>query len=101
MNNIHVLVVGRNPEILNTIIRLINHKPEWSCTGALTDEEAVSAFTGQSFDIVLIGAGVSLGEKQKLCEIFNAQKPVVPIVQHYGGGSGLLFAEIYQALGLH
>lgn len=100
MSKIQILVIGRHPEIMSTIIRLINNKPEWKCTGVLTDEEAVTAFDDEPFDMVLIGAGVTPEEKQKLCDAFNAQKPDVPVIQHYGGGSGLLFAEIYQALGL-
>ncbi|EHQ24439.1 hypothetical protein [Mucilaginibacter paludis] len=100
MSNIQILVIGRHAEITSTIIRLINNKPDWKCTGVLTDEEAIAAFDEKSFNAVLIGAGVTPQEKQQLCDIFHAKKPGIPVIQHYGGGSGLLFAEIYQALGI-
>jgi hypothetical protein len=43
---------------------------------------------------VLLGAGLSEDEAEQVRQHFT-----VPVVQHYGGGSGLLYAEIYQALG--
>jgi len=94
MQKIEILVVGKHPEIMKTILRLINNKPEWSGTAAFSVDEAVELSNTITFDVVLLGAGVDDEESSLLKAHFK-----VPVVQHYGGGSGLLYAEIYQALG--
>jgi PleD family two-component response regulator len=99
MSKIQILTIGRHPDILQTVVRLINNNPEWECTGARTDEEAMTAFTTTSFKLVLLGSGIEKRSEEKLCAAFKAHDPQVIIVQHYGGGSGLLTGEIYEALG--
>jgi len=93
-----ILAIGRHPEILQTVVRLINNNPEWDGVGANTDDEAVLLFSTQSFKIVLLCGGIENESENRLRITFNALNPDVIIVQHYGGGSGLLSAEIYQAL---
>jgi hypothetical protein len=100
MSKIEILVIGRNPEILQTIIRLINNTPDWNAIGVLTDEEAISSFNAHSFKLVLFGGGINKASENKLRLAFKTMNPNIIMVQHYGGGSGLLSAEIYQALGL-
>lgn len=98
MSKIQILAICRHPEILQTIIRLINNNPDWNAAGAITDEEAVTTFTSQSFKLVLLGSGIEKENEQKLEAIFKSHNPEIIIVEHYGGGSGLLFAEIFQGL---
>lgn len=93
-----ILVIGRHPEILRTVVRLVNNNPNWKATGTETDEEALSAFREQDFTLVLLGGGISKDSEILLCDAFRAHKPGIIIVQHYGGGSGLLSAEIFGAL---
>ncbi|ASU36378.1 hypothetical protein MuYL_4493 [Mucilaginibacter xinganensis] len=93
------MTIGRHPEILQTVVRLINNNPEWNATGVCTDDEAVLAFSTQEFNLVLLGGGIEEESEQRLCDAFKALKPQILIVQHYGGGSGLLTAELYQAMG--
>ncbi|MDB5008493.1 MAG: hypothetical protein JWQ84_1488 [Mucilaginibacter sp.] len=99
MSKLQILVIGRHPEILQTVVRLINNNPNWQATGAITDQEALSAFNTIVFKLVLLGGGVDNESEATLCEAFRTKNPEIIITQHYGGGSGLLFAEIYQALG--
>jgi PleD family two-component response regulator len=94
-----ILAIGRHPEILQTVVRLVNNNPDWECTGASTDDEAILAFSAQSYKLVLLGGGIEQESEDRLCAAFRALNPEIVIVQHYGGGSGLLTAEIYQALG--
>jgi hypothetical protein len=96
---VHILTIGRHPEILATVVRLVNNNPAWQCTGVITDAEALAAFTIFPFKLVLLGNGISQESEAMLCAGFRAHNPQISIVQHYGGGSGLLFAEIYQGLG--
>jgi CheY-like chemotaxis protein len=94
-----ILVVGRHPEIMEVIVRLINGEKGWHATPALTNEEALDAFNKKDFDVVLIGGGVDQQSFDLLREQFEKKNPAIKIVKHYGGGSGLLFNEIHQALG--
>jgi len=93
-----ILAIGRHAEILQTVVRLVNNNPEWNATGAGTDEEATLAFSTQAYKLVLLGGGIEKESEDKLCAAFKAEKPGIIIVEHYGGGSGLLAAEIHQAL---
>ena len=95
---IQILAIGRHAEILQTVVRLVNNNPEWNATGAGTDDEAILAFSTQAYKLVLFGGGIEKESEDRLCAAFRALKPDIIIVQHYGGGSGLLTAEIYQAL---
>ena len=98
MSKTEILVIGRHPEILQTVIRLVNNNPEWNATGAEKDTEALALFTTQPFALVLLGGGIANESEAALCAAFKAHNPQIIIVQHYGGGSGLLSAEIYEAL---
>jgi len=98
MEKTQILVIGRHPEILATVVRLVNNNPDWNATGCLSDEEAIAAFATQDFKVVLMGGGVDEISEGKLNEHFYNRNPNIKIVQHFGGGSGLLSAEIFEAL---
>jgi len=95
---IEILAVGRNDEILQTLLRLINKNENWHAAGALTDEEAIQIFDALHPGIVLLSNGIDETSEQKLRAYFTGKNPSVIIIQHYGGGSGLLSNEILQAL---
>lgn len=98
MSNLKILAVGRHEQILQTVVRLINNNPDWEGLGAVTDKEAVQQFDHQLINLVLLCGGIEPESEENLRAYFTAHRPHVPIVQHYGGGSGLLTAEIYEAL---
>ncbi|QKJ32398.1 response regulator receiver protein [Mucilaginibacter mali] len=98
MNKTEILAVCRHPEILQTIIRLINNNPEWNGTGATDEHQAMVLFTARPFDVVLMGSGMDAISADKIKPACRAINPLVKFIQHYGGGSGLLTAEIYGAL---
>ncbi len=98
MKNTEILVVCTHKEILKTIVRLINSNPAMNATAAVSHEEALMLFSSGSFDLVLIGAGLTKEEEKDLIDKVESFRAKVPVVSHYGGGSGLLFTEIYQAL---
>lgn len=95
---LNILVMGRHPQILETILRLINAQPDWHAIGVLTDNEAIEKFRENNFDLVLIGGGVEEESELKLKVEFEKVNPQIKIIPHYGGGSGLLFNEINEAL---
>jgi hypothetical protein len=98
MDKIEILVIGRNPEIVQTVVRLINNNPEWNASHALTDDDAIWLFESQVFNLVLLGGGIEPESDVLLRNAFNTSKPDITIIQHYGGGSGLLATEINMAL---
>jgi hypothetical protein len=97
-NMINILVIGRHPQIMETVLRLINSQPQWRAEGALTDEDALFKFNAADFNLVLIGGGVAESSEGKLRKEFEKRNPQVKLIRHYGGGSGLLFNEIEEAI---
>jgi len=98
MEAITILYIGRNLEILTTVVRLINSNENWNGVGVMNDEEAKNVFLKKDFSLVLLGSGILEESETNLCAFFNKQNPNIIIVQHYGGGSGLLKSEILLAL---
>jgi len=96
MKKFEILVIGRNVEIHEVVLRLINKNEAWLATGALTDAEVFAICEAKNFDMVLLGSGIEEESEEKLREYFLNINPHLPIVQHYGGGSGLLYCEIQQ-----
>ena len=95
---IKILYIGRHAEILETVVRLLNANEEWFGIGAATDEEALQLFSKYDFSLVLLGCGIEQESEHLLLAAFRNLKPDIVIVQHYGGGSGLLRNEITSAL---
>lgn len=92
------MVIGRNEQILATVERLINNNPNWQATACLTDDNAIAACAKQRFDLVLLGGGIDEASDTYLRETIDKLHPGTRIIQHYGGGSGLLATEINMAL---
>jgi len=99
MEKTEILIVCTHDEILKTIVRLIDSNSTMHGTGANSLEQALTLFKSTAFQLVLLGAGLEPQEEEELIQNLNRSNRKVPIVYHYGGGSGLLFTEIYQALG--
>lgn len=97
----NILYIGRHPEILGTVVRLINNNEDWFGAGAETDVDAMELFKRIHFHIVLLGCGIEPESEEKLRAFFKNTNPNCVIVQHYGGGSGLLTNEILMALENH
>jgi FMN phosphatase YigB (HAD superfamily) len=98
MNTVQILAIGRNPDTLKTVITLINKNQEWSGFGAITDEEAIQLSRNNCFDLFLLTNGIDEHSEQKLRSAFLDDHPDSIIIQHYGGGSGLLTGEILHGL---
>jgi hypothetical protein len=100
MTTSNILVIGRDPEILKVVLRLLNDtKPiPYHAVGSTDPDTARSLFADSDIDLVLITNGIDPTLDASLREDFLTRRPGTPILQHYGGGSGLLFAEIAEAL---
>lgn len=95
---IAILVVGRHEEIIQTLLRIIHKNDDWRTEAAMTDAAALALFDADRFDIVLLSSGIDEAAEQWLRQSFKAKDPAITIIQHYGGGSGLLSNEILQAM---
>jgi PleD family two-component response regulator len=93
---IEILIVGSHKDIMGTIARLINKQDNWNATIALHADEAFSKLNEMNFKLILLCAGID--QELELAEKLHQLYPNIPVVKHYGGGSGLLYAEIYQGL---
>lgn len=98
MHRLNILAIHRDTKILATVLRLINANENWNGIGSVSDEEAIEMFHLQPVGIVLFCAGIDSESEEKLKAVFGTQNPPPIFLQHYGGGSGLLSAEIFEAL---
>jgi hypothetical protein len=95
---VRILAVCANPDILKVILRLIHANENWEASGRSTPSDGIDALLADQFDLLLIGSGFTEAEEENLVEYVQSNCPDTRIIKHYGGGSGLLSAEIYQAL---
>ncbi len=83
----HVVIFGGNKDIVELLVRLIGNYPEFTASG-FQDAQKVLAL-GIPMDVLLLSSGVSPED-----EALVRRRVSVPIIQHFGGGSGLLRAEL-------
>ncbi|MET4137709.1 hypothetical protein [Pedobacter sp. UYP1] len=98
-NRTEILVVGTHEDILKTIIRLLNAESSWHAEGVSGCEEAIAKCKSYTYAVLLLGGGLSEPEEARLKTEIKILHPAIHIIPHYGGGSGLLYAEIHSALG--
>jgi|SRR5690606_4105667 len=96
MKKVQILTVSAHEEILKTVLRLINANQDWNAMGAKSEAEAIGLFKQNTFDLVLIGAGII--DELELKQELKLLQPDIVCIDHYGGGSGLLRSEIIQGL---
>ena len=93
-----ILYIGKHPEILTIVVRLLNANEEWEAIGVAEEAEAKTVFESSKIDLVLLGCGLEPESEEDLRSFFTTHSPDCKIIQHYGGGSGLLRSEILYAL---
>lgn len=89
-----VLVVGIDQEITPTIERLINGLENYQGRACGSMEEMVEFLHTIKYDILLIGAGFDQKQEQEMQKRAKEIQPDLEILEHYGGGSGLLLSEL-------
>jgi DNA-binding NarL/FixJ family response regulator len=94
----NILVVCAHHHILQVILRLTNANENWEAVGTSNKEEALEAMRVANYDLLLIGSGLPEADEQALIYYVETSCPDTKVSVHYGGGSGLLSAEIYEAL---
>ncbi len=95
---INILSVCNHPEILKIMDRLVNQQADWTSFTADSVTTAIQYLKKEDYDIVLLGAGIGPSETAQLQAVINNKASAPKLVNHYGGGSGLLYTEIKMAL---
>ncbi|PWN72285.1 hypothetical protein C1631_006715 [Chryseobacterium phosphatilyticum] len=95
MNTLHFLVIGKNKEILDVLKRVIENNEGWTAN-VQTDENFCYEYIQQNkVDIVLLSSGLEDEFEEKIKIFCNGLDKEVKVIDHYGGGSGLLKNEVY------
>lgn len=79
------------------LVRLVNQNKEFQAAGFSSLAE-METRTISDFDIVLIAGGIENSDIELVKEIILNNKLNTKVIEHYGGGSGLLLQELYDAI---
>ncbi|MPT32880.1 MAG: hypothetical protein E2600_14700 [Chryseobacterium sp.] len=95
MKTLNFLVIGKNQEILETLKRIIENNEGWKAEIENDENVCYDYIKDNKVDIVLLSSGLD-EEYEKEVKTFcrNLDKDV-RVIDHYGGGSGLLKNEVY------
>jgi len=92
----NVLIIGADPEITGVINRLVNGFEGFKGESITSIDELEAKLNKTPFDILLMGAGFNEDEEHQIRKTAAAFLPDIKIVEHYGGGSGLLLEELHR-----
>lgn len=95
MKTLNFLVIGKNHEILDTLKRIIENNEGWIAEIQSDENFCYEYIKDNQVDIVLLSSGLD-EQFEKDIKVFceNLDKEV-KVIDHYGGGSGLLKNEVY------
>lgn len=95
MKTLNFLVIGKNQEILDTLKRVIENNEGWAAEIQSDENFCYEYIKENQVDIVLLSSGLE-EQFEKDIKVFceNLDKEV-KVIDHYGGGSGLLKNEVY------
>ena len=94
MQKTDIMVLCAHPGILATLVRLVNNNIQWQATGFGAVADAITASGDKPYKLALLGSGFSARDELLLTGALQH----LPVIKHYGGGSGLLNAEVYAGL---
>ncbi|WP_160138527.1 hypothetical protein [Chryseobacterium sp. c4a] len=95
MKTLHFLVIGKNQEILDVLKRIIENNEGWTAEIQSDENFCYEYIKKNHVDIVLLSSGLE-DQFEKDIKVFCADLDKdVKVIDHYGGGSGLLKNEVY------
>ncbi|WP_231433773.1 hypothetical protein [Chryseobacterium sp. Leaf313] len=95
MKTLNFLVIGKNEEILDTLKRIITNNEGWNAE-ITSDERVCEDFIRENHvDIVLLNSGLSEQFESNIKDFCRKIEKDVKVIDHYGGGNGLLKNEVY------
>ena len=93
-----VLVVGLDEQITNVIVRLLNNMSGYYGIASNSIDEMLDTLRNDKYDILLIGAGFSKEHEDTIRQKAYQIQPDLKVLEHFGGGSGLLLSELEELL---
>lgn len=100
MKTLEFLLLGKNEAILAILLRLVNADENWNAIAFNDENEAQEYFQNHKIDIVLLSSGIEDHVEKQFTSFCLKQQPEVEVIEHFGGGSGLLKSEILHRLHL-
>ncbi len=98
MEKIQILGIGRDPVVLQKLLRFINENPKWEGTGTVDDESAIEVFHQRKYDIILLIDPLEESSIKKFHSVFSFNDPDILFINHTGDSSAILSDEIHEAL---
>ncbi|MBS7229717.1 hypothetical protein KHA90_01660 [Flavobacterium psychroterrae] len=98
MKTFEFLILGKNEAILTILLRLVNAYENWNAVGFNDENEAQKYFQNHKIDIVLLSSGIEDHIEKEFTSFCLKNQPDVEVIEHFGGGSGLLKSEIEHRL---
>jgi hypothetical protein len=100
MKTFEFLLLGKNEAILTILLRLVNANENWNAVSFNDETEAQEYFLNNKIDIVLLSSGIEDHIEKEFTSFCIKNQPEVEVIEHFGGGSGLLKSEILHRLHL-
>ncbi len=94
MRTLNFLVIGKNKPILDILVKVIHKNSLWSARGFTEEEEAFDFLNKNQVDIVLLSCGLESTLESEIKEFCLHLDTSIKVIEHYGGGSGLLKSEV-------
>lgn len=95
MESLHFLVIGKNQQILETLKRIIENNEGWKAEIQTEENICYEYVKENQVDIVLLSSGLDEKFENDIKVFCSTLDKDVKIIDHYGGGSGLLKNEVY------
>ena len=92
------LILGKNESILAILTRLVNANENWKAVSFDNEKLAENYFLANKLDFVLLSSGIENNIEKEFTAFCLKAQPDVEVIEHFGGGSGLLQSEIYDRL---
>lgn len=100
MKTLQFLLLGKNEAILAILLRLVNADENWKGVAFDDEREAQEYFLNNKIDIVLLSSAIEDHIEKEFTSFCLKNQPDVEVIEHFGGGSGLLKSEILHRLHL-
>ncbi|MFB9076031.1 hypothetical protein ACFFLS_13930 [Flavobacterium procerum] len=100
MKTLEFLLLGKNEAILAILLRLVNADENWNAVAFDNEKDAEEHFQNHKIDIVLLSSGIEDHVEKDFTLFCLEKQPDVEVIEHFGGGSGLLKSEILHRLHL-
>ncbi len=100
MKQLQFLLLGKNEAILAILLRLVNADENWNGVAFNNEKEAQQYFQNNKIDIVLLSSAIEDHIEKEFTSFCLKHQPDVEVIEHFGGGSGLLKSEIMHRLHL-